>query len=105
MEIAFDDVKYCSDEMILRSKDSTWAIIFPGSLTLKDDTIYANKEAGFPNTCYRIGHARIGDVKHLNIFEHEEKFAVVNDSTVEYSGKKFVKIRKQILNGCLCDWN
>ena len=51
----YDDVIFSVHPIFISDTNSSWAIIFPDSITLINDTIHVNQEAGFPNLCYIIG--------------------------------------------------
>ena len=103
-EIAYDEVGVCQNEMILKTKDSIWGIIFPGTLTLENDTIHVNQEAGYDNTCIRIGQLRAGDSVFVDRFKKKELFMIVNDSLIEFAGNQFRLSNKPVRNGCWCEW-
>ncbi|MEZ5046785.1 MAG: hypothetical protein R2831_07310 [Chitinophagaceae bacterium] len=96
-EIAYDNVKFCQNEMILKSKDSIWGIIFPGTLTLDNDTIHVNEENGYDNICRRIGHVKVGDSVFVKRFKKKELFLVINDSLIEFAGNQFEKSKKPVI--------
>lgn len=103
-ETAYDDVKFCSNEMILKSKDSIWGIIFPGTLTLDNDTIHVNQESGYNNICRRIGQVKVGDSVFVERFKKKELFLILNDSLIEFAGNQFEKSKIPVMYGCWCEW-
>ena len=103
-EIAYDDVKFNQSELIIKSKDSTWGILFPGSLTLKDDTISVNQEAGFPNTCIKIGKVKIGEIVNIDYPKKDIPFQIINDTIIEFDGRQFKRTGNTVISGCWCEW-
>ncbi len=103
-EKAFDDVKFCQNEMIIKSKDSIWGVIYPGSLTLSKDTIYVNQENAFNNICNQIGKVKVGGRVLVERFKNIEVFYRVNDTLIEFAGNQFVKSKLPVISGCWCDW-
>ncbi|MFN8360438.1 MAG: hypothetical protein U0264_11040 [Candidatus Kapaibacterium sp.] len=102
---AYDDVKVSSQyEMILKSKDSIWGVIFLGTLTVQDDTIHVNQENGYDNICHQIGKVRIGDSVFVEGYKRKELFRIINDSLVEFAGNQFIKSKMPVLYGCWCVW-
>ncbi|KXX71147.1 hypothetical protein [Flammeovirga sp. SJP92] len=82
-QIAYDDVKYCSSALIIKSKDSVYGVLFPGSLALSNDTISVNQEAGFPNTCVKVGKVKVGEGAIVRIdYPHENIEFMVFDDTI-----------------------
>ena len=103
-QIAYDDVKYCSSAMILKSKDSVYGVLFPGSLTLRNDTISVNQEAGFPNTCIKVGEIDIGEIVKIDYPHENIEFKIINDTIIEFDKRQFIRTEKIVLYGCWCDW-
>ncbi len=90
--------------MILKGKDSTWGILFPGTLTLDNDTIRVNQENGHDNICHQIGQVKVGDSVFVEEFNKNELFLVLNDSLIEFAGNQFEKSKIPVLYGCWCKW-
>ena len=103
-QVAYDDVKYCSSVLILESKDSDYVVLFPGSLTLINDTINVNQEAGFPNTCVKVGKINIGEIAKIDYPHENIEFKIINDTIIEFDKRQFIRTEKTVLYGCLCDW-
>ena len=103
-QFAYDSVKYCSSELILKSKDSIFGVLFPGSLSLRNDTILVNQEEGFPNTCIKIGKIDIGGVSKIGYQNENLEFKFINDTIIEFDKRQFVHTEKTILYGCWCNW-
>lgn len=104
-ESAYDDVKFCQqNEVILKSKTSTWGIIYPGSLTLIDDTIHINQENGYDNICQQIGQVKVGDSLSVERLKKNKISLLLNDSIIEFGGNQYEKSKKPVLYGCWCEW-
>lgn len=103
--IAYDNVKYSDTPLIIKSKDSVWGVIYPGSLTLNKDTIYVNEENGYSNRCLRIGKLKMGDSLYINSVKKKQLFLIINDTTVKYGVKTFIKSKIPVMNGCWCKWD
>lgn len=103
-KIAYDDVKYCSNELIVKSKDSVYGVLFPGSLTLCNDTISINQEAGLPNTCIKVGKVKVGEIVRINYQYENIEFEILNDTIIEFDERQFIRVDKSVLLGCWCDW-
>lgn len=103
-KFAFDDVKYSESALVLESKDSVWAVLIPGTLTLQKDTISVNQEAGFPNRCISVGSVKIGESKKIDYLSNETIFKRINDTLIEFDSKQYIKTDKTILSGCNCEW-
>ena len=103
-QVAYDDLKYCSSELILKSKDSVYGVLFPGSLTLRNDTISVNQEAGFPNTCIKVGKIDIGEIVKIDYPQENIEFKIINDTIIELDKQQFIRTEKTVLYGCWCDW-
>ncbi|NME72112.1 hypothetical protein [Flammeovirga aprica] len=76
-QIAYDDVKYCSSALILKSEDAVYAVLYPGSLTLNNDTISVNQEAGFPNKCLKVGKVKVGEMETVRIDYSNRNFVLM----------------------------
>ena len=103
-QIAYDDVKYCSSALILKSNDSVYGVLFPGSLTLSNDTISVNQEAGFPNTCVKVGKVKVGEIVRIDYPHENIEFKILNDTIIEFDKRQFIRTEKTVLYGCWCDW-
>ncbi len=103
-KFAYDDIKFSESALVLESKDSVWAILFPGSLTLQNDTISVNQEAGFPIKCLRIGRAKIEENIKIDFLNNERIFKRINDTLLEFDNKQYIKTDKIVLSGCNCEW-
>lgn len=103
-KFAYDDVKFSNSILLLESKDSVWAILFPGSLTLQNDTISVNQEAGFPIQCLRIGKVKIGEKTKIDFLNNERIFKRINDTLLEYDNKQYIQTDKIVLSNCNCEW-
>jgi hypothetical protein len=103
-KIAYEDFRFCTGPLILRSNDSTFAVLFPGSLTLRNDTIRVSQEAGFPNDCIEIGKVTDDEVISVDYDDSQANFRIINDSMIELGQQVFTRTEKVVLNGCWCDW-
>ena len=103
-QTAYDNVKHCSSALILKSNDSVYGVLFPGSLTLRNDTISVNQEAGFPNTCIKIGKIDVGEKVRIDYPHENIEFKIINDTIIEFDKRHFIRTEKTVLYGCWCDW-
>ena len=103
-QVAFDDIKHCSSPLILKSSDSVYGVLFPGSLTLQNDTISVNREAGFPNTCVKIGKIKIGEIVKIDYPHKNIEFKIINDTIIEFDKQQYKRTKRTVLCGCCCDW-
>lgn len=103
-KIAYDDVKYCSSELIVKSKDSVYGVLFPGSLTLCNDTISIIQEAGLPNACIKVGKVKVGEIVRFNYPHENIEFKILNDTIIEFDERPFIRVDKSVLYGCWCNW-
>lgn len=94
---AYDDVKYNDSPLIKQNKNSSWKIIFPGSLKLINDTIHVNQELGLENKYYKIEKLNIGD--ELKIAKSDYYIRYLNKDTIEFNNETFVRVSKTVING------
>lgn len=99
---AYDSVNFTNSEMIIKNENSVYGIIYPGSLVLNKDTISVNEEAGYPNKCVKIGELKVDDSTY--VYKNKSIFKVINDSTIKFNNKIFMKTKRKVINGCWCEW-
>lgn len=99
---AYDDVLFCDSPLIIQNDNNNWIFLYPGSLTLINDTIHVNEENGIPNTCLKIGELISNQEKTINFRTETLSFFKESDSVIYFNSKKFILSEKTILFGCSC---
>ena len=110
-KFAYDDVTFTTSAMIVKDESSnSWAVLFPGSIILNNDTVYISQEAGYPNKCRIFGQLAAGDSAGISLTSSLLKedftfwFRLTSNSTPQFDGEDYIESEFPIANGCWCDW-